>query len=75
MPAPLTWDSPGLSWDSGATWDGVAANKTKAMSTIKAIIDFSGYSAAELGPIAHTIHDKMVANAATFPSPTVAMAI
>ena len=74
MPAPLTYDTPGLLWDSGATWDGVAANKPKSMSTTKAIIDFSGYTAAELGPVAHTIHDKMTANAATFASPTVAMA-
>ncbi len=74
MPAPLTWDTPGLTWDSGATWDGVAATKSKAMSTIKAIIDFSGYTAVELGPLAHTIHDKMTANVGTFTSPTVAMA-
>ena len=45
------------------------------MNTIKAIIDFSGHTAVELGPIAHNIHDKMTANAATFPSPTVTMAI
>jgi hypothetical protein len=44
------------------------------MSNIKAIIDFSGYTAAELGPIGHTIHDKMTANAATFTTPTITMA-
>ena len=75
MPAPLTWDSPGLTYDAGATWDGVVATKSKSMNTIKAIIDFSSNAAAELGPIAHSIHDKMTANAATFPSPTVTMAV
>ena len=52
-----------------------AATKSQAMNTIKAIIDFRSYSAADLGPIAHNIRDKMTANAATFPSPTVTMAI
>lgn len=74
MPAPLTWDTPGLTWDSGATWDGVSAHKPKSMSNIKAIIDFSGYTAAELGPIGHNIHDKMTTNAATFTTPAVSMA-
>ena len=74
MPAPLTWDTPGLTYDSGATWDGVAATKPKNMSSTKANIDFSVYTAAELGPIAHNIHDKMTANAATFTAPTVPMA-
>ena len=73
MPAPLTYDTPGLLYDSDATWDGVGGTKRKPMSNIKAIIDFSGYTAAELGPIAQTIHDKMVANAATFTSPIVTM--
>ena len=74
MPAALTWDSPSLTWDSGATWDGVGASKPKKMSNIKAIIDFSGYTAAELSPIAQTIHDKMTTNAVTFASPPVTMA-
>ena len=77
MPTPLTWDSPGLTWDSGGTWDGVAApttpTKRKTMNNTKAIIDFSSYTAAELGPVAHTIHDKMLANVATFATPTIAM--
>ena len=55
MPAPLTWDSPGLTFDSGLTWDGVAASPRKTMNNIKAIIDFSNYTAAELSPVAHTI--------------------
>jgi hypothetical protein len=40
----------------------------------KAIIDFSGYTAAELSPVAHTIHDQMTANAATFTTPPMTMA-
>jgi hypothetical protein len=44
------------------------------MNTTKAIIDFSGYSATELGPLAQVIHTQMTANAATFPSPIVTLA-
>ena len=75
MPAPLTWDTPGLTYDSGVTWDGVLANPTrpKSMNT-KAIIDFSGYPAAELGPVTHNIHDKITANVATFATPAITMA-
>ncbi|MFN0079179.1 MAG: hypothetical protein ACKVY0_22170 [Prosthecobacter sp.] len=73
MPTALTWDQPGLTWDS-ATWDGVvAAPPRKTMNYTKAIIDFSGYTSPELGPDAHTIHDKMTTNAATFANPTVTM--
>ncbi len=74
MPAPLTWDTPGLTWDSGLTWDGVAPSTRKTMNNTKASIDFSSYTAAELGPVAHTIHDKMAANAVTFATPPVPMA-
>ena len=74
MPAPLTWDTPGQTWDSGLTWDGLAPSTRKTMNNTKAIIDFSGYTATELGPIAHNIHDKMTANAAAFAAPTVPMA-
>lgn len=74
MPTPYTYDTPGLFYDSFVTWDGFAANKPKSMSTTKAIIDFSGYTAAELGPTAHSIHDNMTANAATFTAPIVTMA-
>jgi hypothetical protein len=35
----------------------------------KAIIDFSGYEAPELGPVATTIHTKMLAAATTFDDP------
>jgi hypothetical protein len=48
-------------------WNGVEPTTRKKMANIKAVIDYSGYSAAELGPIAQNIHDKLVANAATFP--------
>jgi hypothetical protein len=73
MPAALTWDQPGLTWDS-ATWDGVAAPPPrKTMNNTKAIIDFNDYTAPELGPVAHNIHDKMTLNVATFATPAVTM--
>ena len=40
----------------------------------KANIDFTQYMAAELNPVAQTIHDQMTANAVTFPTPSVSMA-
>jgi hypothetical protein len=73
MPAPLTWDAPGLTMDSGLTWDGAAITRKKHMNT-KAIIDFSNYSAAELGPAAQNIHDKMLLNAAVFTGPPITLA-
>ena len=75
MPAPLTWDTPGLTWDTpGATWDGtVPAKPSRRMNHIKAILDFSSYTAAELGPVAQHIHDEFVANVAVFATPTVTM--
>jgi hypothetical protein len=74
MPAPLTWDMPGLTWDSSATWDGEqATTKKKTMSNTKAIINFDGYTAAELGPVAQVIHAKTTLNAATFTTPPVTM--
>jgi len=39
----------------------------------KAIIDFSGYTAADLVVAAQNIHDQMTANAATFATPPVTM--
>lgn len=44
------------------------------MDNVKAIIDFSTYTAAELGPVGHTIHDQMSTNAASFSQPPVALA-
>ena len=73
MPEPLRWDTPGLRFDSGLKWDGMATPKRKTMNNTKAVIDFSAYTAAELGPIAHAIHDDMTTNAATFASPPVTM--
>ena len=53
---------------------GTAPNPTpKRTMTTKAITNFSSYVAAELAPVAQTIHDKMLANAAAFTSPPVAM--
>ncbi len=43
------------------------------MPQTKAIIDFGGYDAGDLGPTATTIHTSMLAAAATFPSPTPTM--
>ena len=43
------------------------------MQNTKAIIDFSSYTAAELGPLAQHIHDELVAHVAVFATPTVAM--
>ena len=74
MPAPQTWDTPGLTYDSGVTWDSLLANKPRPMNSTKAIIDFSGFTANELGPVAHVIHDQMTANAATFTTPPLTMA-
>lgn len=73
MADPLTYDTPGLTYDSGATWDGLAAAIRRTMNNTKAIIDFSPYTAAELGPIAQNIHDEMTAHAATFAAPPVTM--
>src|SRR6185436_7091846 len=47
--------------------------KSKNMNT-KDSIDFRGYTAAEVGPLAHKIHGKMTANPATFANPPVTMA-
>ncbi len=74
MPAELTWDMLNLTYDSSAFWDGTAAPRKKAMSHIKAIINFSNYTAPQLGPAAQSIHDKMLLNAVTFAEPSVSMA-
>ena len=72
MPAPLKWNSPGRRWSPLLKWNGLIP--TAITMKIKAIIDFTSYTAAELAPVAQTIHDKMLANAATFPAPPVGMA-
>jgi len=75
MSAPDTWDQPGLTYDSGATWDGAGSNKQhKTMPTTKAITDFGRYTAGNLGPAAQFIHTQMLANAATFTTPPVTLA-
>jgi hypothetical protein len=76
MPDPLTWDTPSLTWDAGPsfTWDSQAPSpptKSKAMSKIKAIVDFTAYSDTELGTLAQVVHDALAANAATFTAPPV----
>jgi hypothetical protein len=50
-------------------WNGAEPTTTnKKMPNVKAVVDFSGYIAAELLPVAQAIHDKLVTNAATFPA-------
>lgn len=75
MASPLKWNSAGnAKWNSaGALWNGIAVSN-KSMNTIKAIIDFSDYTATGLGPVATHIHTKMTANAATYGTPVIAMA-
>jgi hypothetical protein len=73
MARPLTWNMPGLRWNApGATWNGTVASPKK-MPKSKAIVDFSGYAAAELAPVAQTIQTKLTDNASVFASPPVAM--
>lgn len=73
MAKPLTWTSPAFRWNGpGVLWNGVQP-PPKRMNNLKASIDFTGYVAAELGPVAQMIHDSMTAAAVTFPAPPVAM--
>ena len=60
-------DTPGVVFDRGGA-------NPKHMPNVKVIIDFTGYTAVDLGPAAQTIHDKMVENATTFPDPPIPMA-
>ena len=73
MAEPLTWakpGEPGPTWDSELTWDGVKASTTKPKTVnTKAIIDFSGYAAGDLGTTAQNIHDKLAASATVFTAP------
>ena len=75
MTTPLSWDTPGLLWDSAHSWDSAAAAPPRTMSTIKAITDFTGESNLALKAIAEAIHTNMTLNAATFPNPTVTMVV
>ena len=71
MAKPWTWNAPKARWNAGLTWNSVVAALSK-MKT-KAIVDFTPYTALELGPLAQTIHDMMTTNAATFTAPPVTM--
>lgn len=75
MHEPLRWDTPGLTWDSGATWDGVVSTpkRRKSMNT-KAVINFRPYREGDLDAIATYIHEKLTLNAASFPTLPVTMA-
>src|SRR5256885_2378596 len=70
MPAPRTGDASVLFRDSDATGGGAAKNH---MNSTKAIIDFSNFTGAELGPVAQFIHEQMSDNDDIFDSPTVSM--
>lgn len=70
MPAPCAGDASFLSWDMDATGGGTANNH---MNSTKAIINFSNYAAAELGPVAQFIHEQMSDNDDIFDSPNVSM--
>ena len=75
MATPLKWNTPGLRWGQpGLKWNGLNPNKnqTRTMTT-KAIINFHSYTAAELVPVAQTVHDRMTENAVLFPNPPEAM--
>ena len=72
MPARLTWNAPGAKWNSGLTWN--SARTTAKKMKIKAIIDFTPYTAAELGPVAQSIHDGLATHAAHFPALPVSLA-
>ena len=68
---PLTWNLQGKTWSSGLKWNGTTT--LPQTMTTKAIIEFGSYTAAELAPPAQTIHDRMLANAATFTAPSTSM--
>lgn len=74
MPDFLTYDSPGVAYDSGFFWDQLAPTSNSKRMHTKAITDFSKYKDAEMGPTAQFIHDQMTANAAAFAAPPVALA-
>jgi hypothetical protein len=70
---PLRWNTKAFVWNApGVLWNGTEPRQ-KTMPQTKAIIDFSGYVAAELGPVATTIHTSMLAAATTFTSPPLTM--
>ena len=68
MPPELYLETANLTYDSSISWDAVTASPRRTMNNIKAIIDFSNYTAPELSPAAHTIFDSLTLNAASFPT-------
>ena len=55
---PLRWNSKAFVWNApNVRWNGNEVTSTKMPQT-KAIIDFGGYDAGDLGPTATTIHDQ-----------------
>ncbi|MEQ1862544.1 MAG: hypothetical protein ABMA13_21705 [Chthoniobacteraceae bacterium] len=73
MEVPLKWNMAGARYNAGLKWNGTINTNPRRMKT-NAIIDFSPYTAAEFGPVAQLIHDKMTTNAATFTAPPTSMA-
>jgi hypothetical protein len=72
---PLRWNTPAFVWNApGVVWNGVEETTKSKMPKVKAVVDFTGYTAPELTPIATMIHDKMLANVAIFVTPAVTMA-
>jgi hypothetical protein len=72
---PLRWNTPAFVWNApGVLWNGAEKPTKSHMSKVKAVVDFTGYTAPELTPIATMIHDKMLANVAIFATPAVPMA-
>jgi hypothetical protein len=64
---PLRWNTPAFRWNApNVLWNG--QQPTKTMPSTKVVIDFSGYSADELGTTAQAIHGSIVANATLFPN-------
>jgi len=72
MAVPLKWNLPNVRWSPLLKWNGLLPS-TSTMK-IKAIVDFTPYSAVELGPVAQNSHDQMTAHAVQFPTPPVSMA-
>lgn len=72
MAVPLSWNLAGKRWNAGLKWNDLI-DTTRTMKS-KAITDFASYVAAELSPVAQTIHDQMTGNSAIFTAPPTSVA-
>lgn len=70
-----TWDAPGLTFDSGLTWDSspTPTPTPQTMSKFKAYTSFTRYDNANLQVLAGSIHEQMAANAASFVNPPITL--